>query len=112
MQKICTCQSNENKMIDNLCPEASEYDRANPFFSLSMTIIIRGVQTEIKGQIQFWGRDAYFKEHKAEYTKLWITLGLRYPKTYLMAWMKMTNGYWGWKDIQASAIMHIRMILE
>lgn len=88
--------ANEKQMIDNLCPEVSNMT-GESFFQFVHDNYNPWRADEIKGQIQFWGRDAYFKEHKAEYTKLWITLGLRYPKTYLMAWMKMTNGYWGWK---------------
>ena len=49
---------------------------------------------EIKGQIQFWGRDDYFEEHKKEYLQLWLSLGRRYPGEYLAAWVDMTSGYW------------------
>lgn len=52
---------------------------------------------EIKGQIQFWGRDAYLREHLTSYGRLWIRLGLRYPETYVTAWYEMTSGYWLWR---------------
>ena len=91
-----TLSKEERQVIDALCPEVSHmtgqtfsqfiHDNYNPWRA-----------DEIKGQIQFWGRDAYLKDHKAAYLKLWVTLGLRYPDTYFQAWVKMTNGYWGWR---------------
>ncbi len=49
---------------------------------------------EMKGQIQFWGRDAYMEARKGEYLRLWVDLGLKYPMDYLCAWIDMTSGYW------------------
>lgn len=49
---------------------------------------------EMKGQIQFWGRDAYMEAHKSEYLRPWVELGLKYPTDYLCAWIDMTSGYW------------------
>lgn len=36
----------------------------------------------------------YFTEHKLEYLKLWISLGIKYPKQYFIAYVKQTYGYW------------------
>lgn len=36
----------------------------------------------------------YLTSHKGEYLKLWLTLGLRYPLTYLQAYIDQTVGYW------------------
>lgn len=36
----------------------------------------------------------YFSEHLADYAKLWFELGLKYPLTYLKAWIEQTKGYW------------------
>jgi len=36
----------------------------------------------------------YFQEHLGEYAKLWIRLGIRYPGSYLKAWVDQTKGYW------------------
>lgn len=36
----------------------------------------------------------YFQEHLDEYAKLWVRLGLRYPGSYLKAWVDQTKGYW------------------
>ena len=48
----------------------------------------------IKGMIQFNGRDQYFEDHKWDYLKLWIQLGLKYPRTYIEAYIDQTSGYW------------------
>lgn len=37
---------------------------------------------------------AYYKEHKSEFNKVWLSVGKRYPMTYLSAWVDMTRGYW------------------
>lgn len=36
----------------------------------------------------------YLLEHKAEYLKLYVSLGLKYPGDYLKAWIDETKGYW------------------
>ncbi len=36
----------------------------------------------------------YFLSHKKEYFKLWIELGLKYPDTYLDAYVAQTKGYY------------------
>ena len=33
-------------------------------------------------------------DHKLEYLSLWARLGLRYPTTYIAAWVEQTKGYW------------------
>lgn len=40
------------------------------------------------------GNQEYLIEHKGEYLKLWINLGLRYPGTYVQAFIDQTKGYW------------------
>ena len=40
------------------------------------------------------GNPSYLTEHKVEYLKLWIRLGLRYPATYLEAWLEQTKGFY------------------
>ena len=57
--------ANEKQMIDNLCPEVSNMT-GESFFQFVHDNYNPWRADEIKGQIQFWGRDAYFKEHKAE----------------------------------------------
>lgn len=41
----------------------------------------------------------YLKEHKGELLKLWMSLGLRYPKEYIIAQVNQTHGYW-YPDVQ------------
>ena len=36
----------------------------------------------------------YLTSHKSEYLKLWIELGLKYPDTYLDAYIAQTRGYY------------------
>lgn len=40
------------------------------------------------------GNKEYFEDHKFDYLKLWIKLGLRDPAGYVTAWIKQTYGYW------------------
>lgn len=40
------------------------------------------------------GNPEYLASHKDEYFRLWLTLGLRYPGTYLQAYIDQTIGYW------------------
>ena len=40
------------------------------------------------------GNQDYLIEHKGEYLKLWIDLGLRYPGEYMQAFIEQTKGYW------------------
>lgn len=36
----------------------------------------------------------YLCDHLADYGKLWIKLGIRYPVEYVEAWVEQTKGYW------------------
>lgn len=40
------------------------------------------------------GNQDYLIDHKGEYLKLWIDLGLRYPGEYVQAFIDQTKGYW------------------
>lgn len=40
------------------------------------------------------GNPEYLAEHKGEYLKLWIELGLKYPDIYLDAYVAQTRGYY------------------
>ena len=40
------------------------------------------------------GHPEYLTEHKGEFLKLWLKLGIRYPGTYLSAYIDQTIGYW------------------
>lgn len=46
-------------------------------------------------KVEFRSNDTqYFEDHIGEYIKLWFNLGVRYPGTYLRAWVDQTKGYW------------------
>ena len=46
-------------------------------------------------KVEFRSNDvSYFQEHKMEYAKLWIRLGVKYPWSYFKAWVDQTKGYW------------------
>lgn len=40
------------------------------------------------------GNQNYLEEHKKDFLKLWVRLGLRYPGDYLTAYINQTYGYW------------------
>lgn len=48
----------------------------------------------IKNLVREKGNQEYLEKHKGEYFKLWIKLGIRYPKEYLKSWINQTKGYW------------------
>lgn len=45
------------------------------------------------------GDPIWLTEHKGDYFKLWLSLGLRYPDSYLRAYIDQTIGYW-YPDIE------------
>lgn len=49
----------------------------------------------------------YFLDNNAEYGKLWVDLGLKYPLEYLKAWIDETKGYWngGYRFRQYSEVI-------
>lgn len=50
----------------------------------------------IKGEIRDEdpARLEYLMAHQGDYLKLWLQLGLKYPWTYVKAWVEETKGYW------------------
>ena len=38
--------------------------------------------------------DEYFKNNKVEFVKLWISLGIKYPRTYIESFLCNSYGYW------------------
>ncbi len=51
------------------------------------------ISDPVKGEIAKTGDD-YLAAHKADYLKLWIQLGLKYPHHYIAAYVEQTKGYW------------------
>lgn len=48
----------------------------------------------IKNLVRDKGNQDYLEENKGDYFKLWLKLGLRYPREYLTSWINQTKGYW------------------
>ena len=40
------------------------------------------------------GNQEYLVQHKFEYFKVWLEIGLRYPAEYIEAWIDQTRGFW------------------
>lgn len=53
------------------------------------------------------GDQEYLIAHKADYLKLWIRLGLRYPEEYGQAFIEQTKGYWYPMDPQQTVFWGI-----
>jgi hypothetical protein len=49
------------------------------------------VSDNIKGHCQ---NKEFFEAHSLTYLKIWLQLGLNYPKDYVIAWVNQTRGYW------------------
>lgn len=47
-----------------------------------------------KNLVRERGNQAYYTEHKMEFLKLYVRLGLRYPLSYIYGWVEQTKGYW------------------
>ena len=48
----------------------------------------------IKGLIRESNNIKYLADHKLDYARLYIQLGIKHPKSYLLAWIDQTRGYW------------------
>lgn len=48
----------------------------------------------IKHLIRKNGTVAYLSEHKAEFLKIYLQIGIKNPVDYLLAWIDQTRGYW------------------
>jgi hypothetical protein len=57
------------------------------------------ISDPIKNLVRETDNQEYLTEHKAEFLKLWIDLGLEHPVSYLRAQIDQTYGYW-YPDVQ------------
>lgn len=57
------------------------------------------ISDPIKNLVRETDNQQYIADHKGDFLKLWIDLGLKYPKSYILAHILLTNGYWN-PDIQ------------
>ena len=48
----------------------------------------------IKNEIREHGNQQYISDHKLEFIKVWISVGIKYPFNYLKGWIDETRGYW------------------
>ncbi len=53
-----------------------------------------GIADPVKDLITEKGNQDYIAAHKGEFAKLYAALGVKYPLTYLKAWIDETRGYW------------------
>ena len=53
-----------------------------------------GLSDPIKDLVRASGNQSYIVEHKGEFLKLYVQLGLKYPFSYLFGWIDQTKGYW------------------
>lgn len=53
-----------------------------------------GIADPVKDLVTEKGNQEYIAQHRQEFVKLYAALGVRYPLTYLKAWIDETRGYW------------------
>ncbi len=51
------------------------------------------ISDPVKYYIRDYGNVEYLKEHKFDFIKLYIEIGLKYPSEYIEAWVDQTKGY-------------------
>lgn len=82
---ICNDRSLDEKdlsLIENVVDLTYIKELYNPYFADNIKELVRA------------GNQPYLEEHKSEFLKLWIRLGLKYPGDYLTAYIHQTYGYW------------------
>lgn len=52
------------------------------------------ISDPIKDQIRIYNNENYLVEHKLDYFKSWVDIGIQYPKEYIKAWIDQTRGFW------------------
>ena len=82
VQSDCPLSGEEQALLEQLVDLEDVKGGYMPFISDPMKYLIRQ-----KGNL------SYLSEHKWEYLKLYVKLGLRHPLLYLQAWSEQTKGY-------------------
>lgn len=72
----------QTALIENVIDVTYIKDLYNPTYADNMKELVRA------------GNQNYLVQHKWEYFKLWVSLGLRYPSDYIGAYVAQTYGYW------------------
>ncbi|MDE5854374.1 MAG: hypothetical protein K2H19_04850, partial [Ruminococcus sp.] len=57
------------------------------------------ISDPIKNLVRETNNQEYITEHKSDFLKLWIELGIEHPETYIIAHVYQTYGYW-YPDVQ------------
>ena len=53
-----------------------------------------GISDPIKDLVRERGNQSYLIDHKGDFLKLYVQLGMKYPLSYLFGWVDQTKGYW------------------
>lgn len=69
-------------LVENVVDLTYIKELYNPYYADNIKELVRA------------GNQEYLAEHKSEFFKLWLTLGITYPGDYLKAYMHQTYGYW------------------
>ena len=69
-------------LIENVIDVTYIKELYNPTYADNMKELVRA------------GNQNYLVQHKREYFKLWVSLGLKYPLDYIGAYIAQTYGYW------------------
>ena len=72
----------QTSLIENVIDVTYIKDLYNPTYADNMKELVRA------------GNQDYLVQHKWEYFKLWVSLGLTYPSDYIGAYIAQTYGYW------------------
>ena len=52
------------------------------------------ISDPMKELVRKTGDQAYLSSHAPDYLRLWLALGLRHHKAYVLAWVDQTRGFW------------------
>lgn len=72
----------QRKLVDKIMDSSHVPELYTEYISDNMKELVRA------------GNPQYLTEHKGEYLKLWLELGLKYPDIYLDAYVAQTRGYY------------------
>ncbi|HOH86268.1 DUF6020 family protein [Ruminococcus sp.] len=87
------------KYSDDLTPEEKELVEQVIDIDKLRDSYRNSISDPIKNLIREKGNQNYITEHKSEYFRLWLDLGLRHPGKYVKAFINQTCGYW-FPDVQ------------
>ncbi|MBO4493222.1 MAG: hypothetical protein J5724_02430 [Ruminococcus sp.] len=87
------------KNSENLTDEQRELLENVIDIDMIEDLYLNFISDNMKNLVRRHGNQEYISEHKLEYLKLWVELGLKYPDKYLNAYINQTCGYW-FPDVQ------------